>query len=389
MQNGMLVLAVACAVSLATPGVAPRADDLGFAVDARYRVESVVDDALPARALASTLRLRLGYLSPGWQEWQAFVEFEGVREVGGDRYNSTANGRTGLPVVADPQDTELNQAYLSRGIGDGMLRLGRQRINIANQRFIGAVEFRQNEQTFDAVMLELPASGGSLQLGFISQVNRVYGAHHPYEALAVTDTRTLLLDYERALAGVVAATYAHLIEFPDSPGASHQNVGIRVGAKHGRLDWRAEIAWQDDYGEGAERIDADYHRIDLGWDFDAIHLGVVREVLEGDGTYSLQTPFATLHAFNGVADKFATTPPGGLVDDAVQLQGVHEGWEYGASFHRFKADAGSVHYGDELAAFAVHPVGENLSLRLEIADYSADSFGEDTLKIWFTLQARF
>ena len=389
MQNGMLVLAVICAVSLATPGVAPRADDRGFAVDARYRVESVLDDALPERALASTLRLRLGYLSSGWQGWQAFVEFEGVHEIGRDRYNSTANGRTGLPVVADPQGAELNQAYLSRGIGGGMLRLGRQRINIANQRFIGAVEFRQNEQTFDAVMLKLPASGGSLQLGFMSQVNRVYGADHPYEMLAVTDTRTLLLDYERTFAGVVAATYAHLIELPDSPAASHRNIGIRVGAKHGRFDWRAEIASQDDYGDGAERIHADYHRIDLCWDFEAIHLGIVREVLEGDGTYSLQTPFATLHAFNGAADKFAMTPPGGLVDDAVHLRGRREAWEYGASFHRFQADAGSVHYGDEFDAYAVRPVGERLNVRLEIADYSADSFAEDTLKVWFTLQARF
>jgi hypothetical protein len=238
-------------------------------------------------------------------------------------------------------------------------------------------------------MLELPASGGSLQLGFISQVNRIFGAHHPDGVLAVTDTRTLLLDYERTFAGVVAGSYAHLIELPDSPAASHRNIGIRVGAKHGRFDWRAEIASQDDYRDGAKHIDADYHRIDLGWGFDAIHLGVVREVLDGDGTYSLQTPFATLHAFNGATDKFAMTPPGGLVDDAVQLLGNHEGWEYGAAFHRFKADAGSVHYGDELAAYAVRPVGEDLSLRLEIADYSADSFAEDTLKVWFTLQARF
>ncbi|MEX2494528.1 MAG: alginate export family protein [Woeseia sp.] len=388
MKNGMRVLGAVCAVLLATPGVALLALDHGFAADARYRAESVLDDAFSERALASTLRLRLGYLSPAWQGWQAFAEFEGVLEVGRDRYNSTANNRTGFPVVADPQDTELNQAYLSRGIGDAVLRLGRQRINIANQRFIGSVEFRQNEQTFDAVMLRLPASGGSLQLGFISQVNRVYGAHHPHEVLAVTATRTLLIDYERRFAVVDVSTYAHLIELPDSPGASHQNIGIRVGAKHGRFDWRAEMASQDDYRGGSEGIDAGYHRVDLGWDFELIHLGVIREVLNGGGEYSFQTPFATLHAFNGVADKFARTPPGGLVDDAVELRGRYEGWEYGGSFHRFKADAGSVHYGNELAAFVVHPVGEGVTLRLEVADYSADSFEKDTLKVWLTLQAR-
>lgn len=112
MQNRMLMLAVVCAVSFAAPGVVARADDRGFAVDARYRTEAVSGDAFPDRALASTLRLRLGYLSPGWQGWQAFVELEGVHEVGSDRYNNTANGRFGFPVVADPQDTELNEVYL-------------------------------------------------------------------------------------------------------------------------------------------------------------------------------------------------------------------------------------------------------------------------------------
>jgi hypothetical protein len=58
---------------------------------------------------------------------------------------------TGYPVIADPEDTELDQAYVVwEGDGDAMF-IGRQRINMANQRFIGAVGFRQNRGSVPSV----------------------------------------------------------------------------------------------------------------------------------------------------------------------------------------------------------------------------------------------
>jgi hypothetical protein len=65
---------------------------------------------------------------------------------------------------------------------------------------------------------------------------------------------------------------------------------------------------QRPYRDGASIIDADYYRIDLGWSIDALHLGLMREVLAGNGRYAFQTPLATLHAFNGATDKFPMTP---------------------------------------------------------------------------------
>lgn len=149
-----------CAAFLAPVG-ASLAEGQGFEIEARYRMESVRDDSLPDDALASTLRVRLGYLSPERRGWQGFLELEDVRKLGGGSYNSTANGVSGSPVVADPEDTELNQAWVRWQSDNRSVQLGRQRINIANQRFIGAVGFRQNEQTFDAAMLRSHAFGGN------------------------------------------------------------------------------------------------------------------------------------------------------------------------------------------------------------------------------------
>ena len=77
----------------------------------------------------------------------------GVAELraGGERqtlaisedYNSTVNGLTQFPVVADPENIELNRLQLQyRGLPKTVVTIGRQRINLDDQRFVGAVGWR-------------------------------------------------------------------------------------------------------------------------------------------------------------------------------------------------------------------------------------------------------
>lgn len=387
MKKAVSMTAMLLTITVCSP--AWSADDDRVSVDARYRAESVADDDLPQNSLASTLRLRLGFLTPQQRGLRGFVEFEGIRQIGHASYNSTANDMTDFPVVADPADTELNQAWVGWQRDDAEMQVGRQRINMADQRFIGAVGFRQNEQTFDAAMLRLTAAGGRLQLGYLSQVNRVFGAHHPNPALAVTDTETSVFDYERPFGDVTAGAYLHFMAFPDAPATSHRNTGIRAAGKHGALDWRAEYALQRAFRDGASLIDADYYRIDLGWSFEATRFGLTREVLAGNGRYAFQTPLATLHAFNGATDKFTATPPGGLIDDVLAMTGSLEQLKYGAAIHRFRSDSGSLDYGREYGAWLALPAGQHFESRLEVASYAARSLAADTLKIWFTITARY
>src|SRR3546814_5482681 len=57
--------------------------------------------------------------------------------------------------IADPQNIELNRLHLQyRGVAGSIVTVGRQRINLDDQRFVGSVGWRQNEQTFDAARLE-------------------------------------------------------------------------------------------------------------------------------------------------------------------------------------------------------------------------------------------
>ena len=72
----------------------------------RVRAENVRDDAFARDATAPTFRLRLGYETLPWHHATALLEVDHLGLWGGDAYNSTRNGRTDRPIVADPEVRE-------------------------------------------------------------------------------------------------------------------------------------------------------------------------------------------------------------------------------------------------------------------------------------------
>ncbi len=114
---------IACALTASLPSPAARATDQeqaksGLLSDGtldlsfRYRYEFVDQNGFAKDAIASTLRTRLAYRSPYFANLQFLIEFDDVRAIGNDLYNSTRNGNTNRPVVADPEGTEVNQALI-------------------------------------------------------------------------------------------------------------------------------------------------------------------------------------------------------------------------------------------------------------------------------------
>src|SRR4249920_3868493 len=103
MLNRRLLSAAITASCLAVGTAAHAADaPSGPTFEARLRSESVDDQAFAYSADATTLRLRLGYRTPTRSAWSGFVEIENTSHLFGERFNSTANGRTAYPTVADP-----------------------------------------------------------------------------------------------------------------------------------------------------------------------------------------------------------------------------------------------------------------------------------------------
>lgn len=350
--------------------------------DLRYRYEWVKQEGLAKKAAASTLRTQLGYATGDYKNFGAFVQFEDVRAIGSERYNSTVNGLTQYPIVADPTDTEINQAYLSfKGIPGTTLKYGRQLIIYDNHRFIGNVGWRQNEQTYDAFTLvntSLPAT--AVSYAHLTNVNRVFSDKNPTLGNLRMNSDLLNIGYTGLKAGTLVG-YSYFLDYkPGQPfpiTASNKTLGLRFDGGYPidktKLLYTAEYAKQSDYRDGASTIDADYGYAMLGVDLSGVQIKLNYELLSGDGVYGFATPLATLHAFNGWADKFLTTPKDGIKDAFISVGGAWRGVNLLAVYHDFSSDHLAYQYGKEWDAQASKKIGKFLTLLVKYASYNGDT----------------
>ena len=108
----------------------------------------------------------------------------------------------------------------------------------------------------------------------------------------------------------------------------------------------------------------------------------------------MQTPLATLHAFNGWADKFLTTPPRGLRDLYIDAswkagEGPLKGLSLRATWHDYNSTIGGQNYGQEWDGLASYPINKHFTVLAKAAHYEAGSFGTDTTKFWFAVEAKY
>jgi hypothetical protein len=229
----------------------------------RYRYEWVEQEGIAKNAGASTMRTQLGYTTGDYHGFGALLQFEDVRAIGDEHYNSTINGLTQYPVVVDPQSTEINQAYLSyKGLPGTLFKYGRQVIVYDNHRFIGDVGWRQNQQTFDAFSVantSLPDT--TISYAHAVNANRIFGERHPTLSDVEFRGDWLNLAYKGLAFGSFTG-YAYLVDYePGQPfpvTASNMTLGLRFdgGVKLGtpKLLYTAEYAKQSDYEDGAATV---------------------------------------------------------------------------------------------------------------------------------------
>lgn len=368
--------------------------------DIRYRLETVDQVGIPRDATASTLRVKAGFDTAEWQGFSIKVEGEAIANIGAEKFNDTLNGLTQFPVVADPEDVILNQAYLRWQHGGKVVaKAGRQTVNFDNQRWIGSVGWRQNDQTMDAALVTVtPVKGLSATYGYSWRVNRIFGPDSPIGTFRNNDIHMIRASYDVPDIGSVTA-FAYLLDIPNAPAASSQTYGVRLAGKQdfgeAKLLYTAEYARQSDHGPNPNSFGHDYLLLEPGVSVGPVTAKIGFERLEGDGITALQTPLATLHAFNGWADKFLGTPVNGLRDlyADIVIKPAGPKWLNGTTFravyHDFNSTRGSLNYGRELDLLVARKFGKHVSISLKYADYDSDGFATDTQKLWFTTQLKF
>ncbi|RMF07596.1 MAG: hypothetical protein D6763_11985 [Alphaproteobacteria bacterium] len=363
--------------------------------DARLRYEHVDQDGFERNANALTLRSRFGFETAGYEGFSALVEGDFTRDLGVDNFNSTVNGRVQYPVVADPDSERLNRLQLTyTGPLGTWVTAGRQRILLDNNRFVGNVGFRQNEQTFDAIRFSTaPIDDFRLDYSYLWQVNRIFGSNSVAGEVDA-DTHLINLSYKTPVGTL--GVYAYLIDLADLATVSNQTFGARFTGKttlNDGLDvlYGAEYATQKDYGHNPGDFRLDYYLLEAGlagraWSFKASY-----EVLEGNGTQGFTTPLATLHKFQGFADVFLATSASGIRDLQVMADyrlghvGVLGPVRLAVWYHDFEAETGTLDLGQEMDLGVFASPARRVKVSLEYADF----WGGDNLasrrKLWFSI----
>jgi Alginate export len=374
-------------------------------IEARLRLENVEQAGVAIQAEAVTMRLRTGVEAKSGP-FAFLVEGEGTLAII-DNYNSGVNGKAG-PIIPDPQNVELNRAQIQfAGIPKAVITAGRQRINLDDQRFIGSVAWRQNEQTFDAVRAEYSGiKGVKADVTYAWSQRTIWGidGFGGRQTAVGGDNILANLSYKGKAFGITG--FAYLADLDEAPvqsfRLSSKTFGFRANATvplgKAKLGLLASYAVQSDYNNNPNDSSADYLLGEAMLDVAPFKLTAGYEVLGADNGVALssfQTPFATLHKFNGTADKFLITPANGLRDlyfGAALTPKIKSlpGFNAALAWHQFKSDRLSQNYGTEWNAQMGWKIGKKISFLAKYADYdrkgAADFAGDaDTQKFWAQL----
>lgn len=331
------------------------ADEFTLFSDAKFNGEvkaryEFVDDQSNNKGAANayTVRAMLGLETKlfGIDELSMKVDGTTVQSIGGEHYDSGYNGMN-YDKVVDPEQTRFTQGYLQYKFGKTVAKVGRQIVNLDNQRFIGSVDWRQMPQSLDAVSISDTSIPGL----------NLYGAYvYSYATVAkepTWDSKSVILNGSYKVNDMLKVTAYDYMISSEKAAYGSDTVGLAltgdIPAAGAKINYRAEYASQGDasfktVGATKKEADAYYYNLDALANISGVLIGAGYEVLSGstgtDGKTAFSTPLATLHKFNGWADKFlASTPLGGLCDVSATLGYTAPGLGKAmVNYHDFETD---------------------------------------------------
>jgi len=379
-------------------------DDMKFEGEIRPRFEygDNSDDTETSPAKAMTARTSLGVNAKLFEVdgLSTYIEGTSVNNFGYRKYNSTANKKTKYDKVVDPQQARLTQAYIDYKVGETLIRAGRQVVNLDDQRFVGAVAWRQMFQTFDAVsVIDNTVENLTLLASY------VYG-YQGVKALPTTNTHSALLNAKYKILPELAVTgYGYFL------ADIHNTYGVRANgevalAKGMSVNYDASYALQKtatlNYSKPNADIDAHYYNVAVGANLSGFLMGADYEVLgkaKSTSVDGFSTPLATLHKFNGWADVFLGRTNGsgkninGLVDMNAKVGYKAKGFgKVLAIFHKFDAQAGAdSDLGKEVDFLYVNKIKavKGLKALVKGSYYAKGDTGSNKTVAWLMLDYKF
>ncbi|OJU08756.1 MAG: hypothetical protein BGN86_05650 [Caulobacterales bacterium 68-7] len=401
---------------------AAHAQSLGDAItggkpilEMRARYEGVDQAGLPEDAAAYTLRTRLGWETAAFADVKGLVEIENIVATGD--YNvavpgpggASLNGKTRYPAVGDPEVTEINRLQLSWTPSAAFgVTAGRQRIGIDDQRFVGGVAWRQDEQTFDALRFDGGTTAVRATYLYIGRVNRTLGDLRDWDSDSHLVNLAWTVSPKLRLEG-----FAYALSFANAPASSGLTTGVRAAGKTNAgpaaVAWTLTAARQTDWRNSPRSFDLGYLQGDIAGTVGAWTLKAGYERLDGDGVTGFSTPLGTNHLFQGWSDAFAVAGGGktgvdGIADAWLGLTfapPLKTRWFSAPTFtlvrHDFDAQRTGADLASEWDAQATAALTLHVTALLKYADFTREPrvpagtalAPADRTKLWASLEYRF
>lgn len=342
-------------------------DRTNITASLRTRYGVIDQDGNSGESLSALLRTTL---LTSWQEsWSSLVELDYVGRGLRDHHSDgvTDNGE---PLVPDTAGLDLNQFYLEQNGSGAQWRLGRQRIEYDNQRFVGGNAFWQNEQTFDGLTVQTRfAESSLLQYAYLYNVNRIFGEEAGRQ-LSEHDGQYGELDGLRPVSRLGdhkldshwlraewnewdyhhLSGYAYFNEYRDFAELSHRQAGLRHAFDYKFSSWRLrtqlEYARQIRY-ELTDPIWTSYELAEAALGYQAFEFAVRHEKLDSRAGRSFIAPLGSSHDFHGLVGKFASTPADGLVEQSARISWRQSPWLIELRQLQFDSAEHDLDYGSE------------------------------------------
>jgi len=351
-------------------------------------------------AHAGTIRERIGLRTRKIRGFQGYVEYEGTQTVDRQSYRAdSVHGPTNKVVIADPESNELNQGWLSYTAPSDVwgLKVGRQAINIDDQRYIGGVAWRQNMQTFDSVIVNWnPTDDLEFSYYNIWQVNRVFGSDVFVPAFTdFTGSSHLVHGKVKNLPFGTLTGYVYSLDLHNTAGDTNSNTSFGAILEGPVFD--TDLTY---YLEAAHQIDAYSNPQDYAANYAHVYFSgnvcesttasIGFEYLGSDNGVGYKFPLGTNHAYNGFGDLFLVTPPGGLTDSYIKLATKVPGDIGLAAFYHFFTDDGfDTGFGQEADVVATREITENVSLLAKGAWFFGQSGFPDVTRASIEMDYKF
>ncbi len=305
------------------------------------------DNVDPAAFVSQRTRLKAGFTM---EKLDFFISVQDVR-VWGDV--ATLN-------TADNNGFSLHEAWANIWLSENFaLKLGRQEINLDDQRIFGSVNWVQQARSHDAALLNYKKDKFKMSIAFAfnqegeSLANTTYNITNNYKAMQYV---WLHKDWENFSGSFLFLNNG--LQFIDTNNADNndtrysQTVGTHLKYKKGKLNLSSNLYYQF----GKDRLDNSLSAYLLGLDAKygiskKVTLGTGLEYISGNdngapanGDNNAFTPlYGTNHKFNGLMDYFYVGNHGdnvGLFDIYLNSTiAINPKSKLNIAFHNFSAAA--------------------------------------------------